>query len=152
MTNQQISSLLESQRQFYRSGRTLSVKFRIESLKALYTCVKRYETEINAALKADLGKSAFESFMCESGFALSEIGYMIKNTKSFSNPKKVRTPLAQFPSKSFKQSVPYGNVLIMSPWNYPFLLTVTPLANAIAAGNTAIVKPSAYSPETSKIL
>ena len=152
MTKEGISSLLEAQRQFYRSGRTLSVKFRVENLKLLYAAVKKYETEINEALKADLGKSAFESFMCESGFALSEISYMIKKTKSFSKAKKVRTPLAQFPSKSYKQSVPYGNVLIMSPWNYPFLLTVTPLANAIAAGNTAIVKPSAYSPKTSKIV
>ena len=152
MTKEEISSLLESQRQFYRSGKTLSVKFRRESLKKLYAAIKKYESEINAALKADLGKSSFESFMCESGLALAEISYMIKKTRSFSKPKKVRTPLAQFPSKSFKQSIPYGNVLIMSPWNYPFLLTVCPLSNAIAAGNTAIVKPSAYSPATSKIV
>ncbi len=150
MTNQEISSLLEAQRQFYKSGKTLSVKFRIDSLKKLYSAAKKYESEINEALKSDLGKSAFESFMCESGFALSEISYMIRKTKSFAKAKKVRTPLAQFPSKSYIQSIPYGNVLIMSPWNYPFLLTVTPLANAIAAGNTAIVKPSAYSPNTSK--
>ena len=90
--------------------------------------------------------------MCESGLVLTEISYMIKHTKKFSKRKTVRTPLSQFCSHSFKQPVPYGNVLIMSPWNYPFLLTVEPLADAIAAGNTAILKPSAYSPQTGKIL
>jgi aldehyde dehydrogenase (NAD+) len=90
--------------------------------------------------------------MCESGLVLTEISYMINHTRRFSKRKTVATPLAQFCSHSYKQPVPYGNVLIMSPWNYPFLLTLEPLANAIAAGNTAIVKPSAYSPATSKIV
>ena len=90
--------------------------------------------------------------MCESGLALTEISYMIKNVRRFSAKKRVPTPLAQFYSKSYIQPVPYGNVLIMSPWNYPFLLAIEPLTDAIAAGNTAIVKPSAYSSETSKIV
>ena len=90
--------------------------------------------------------------MCESGLALTEISYMLKHTKKFAKKKNVRTPLAQFKSKSYKIPVPYGNTLIMSPWNYPFLLTIEPLADAISAGNTAIVKPSAYSPATSKIV
>ena len=152
MTNEQISSLLENQRKYYKSGVTIPVKFRIEQLKKLYDAVKKYETEINEALKSDLGKNHFEAFMCESGLALSEISYLIKHTKKFAKPKKVRTPLAQFASRSFRQPIPYGNALIMSPWNYPFLLTIDPLATAIAAGNTAIVKPSAYSPATSKII
>ena len=152
MTNQQIQSLLESQRQFYRSGATIPVDFRITQLKKLYAAVKKYETEINDALKADLGKSHFEGFMCESGLVLSEISYMIRHTKRFAKRKPVRTTLAQFPSRSYLQPVPYGNTLIMSPWNYAFLLTIDPLATAIAAGNTAIVKPSAYSPATGKIV
>ena len=90
--------------------------------------------------------------MCESGLVLTEISYMIKHTKKFAKKKTVATPLAQFHSHSYKRPVPYGNTLIMSPWNYPFLLTLDPLADAIAAGNTAIVKPSAYSPATSKIV
>ena len=90
--------------------------------------------------------------MCESGLVLSEISYRIRHTKRFARRKTVYTPLAQFASHSYKQPVPYGNTLIMSPWNYPFLLTIDPLANAIAAGNTAIVKPSAYSPATSKVI
>ena len=152
MTSQEIAALLEKQRSFYKSGVTISVKFRIEQLKKLYSAVKKYQTEINDALKADLGKSHFEGFMCESGLVLSEISYMIRHTKKFARRKTVCTPLPQFASHSFKQPVPYGNTLIMSPWNYPFLLTIDPLANAIAAGNTAILKPSAYSPATSKIV
>ena len=152
MTNQEIKVLLEKQRVYYRSGATISVKFRIEQLKRLYTVVKKYQAEINDALCRDLGKSHYEGFMCESGLVLSEISYMIRHVKNFAKRKTVTTPLSQFPSHSYKQPVPYGNVLIMSPWNYPFLLTVDPLANAIAAGNTAIVKPSAYSPATGEIV
>ena len=152
MTSQEIQALLEQQRAYYRSGATIPVQFRIAQLKKLYAAVKRYETEINDALCADLGKSHYEGFMCESGLVLTEISYMIKHTKKFAKRKTVPTPLAQFHSHSYKQPTPYGNTLIMSPWNYPFLLTLDPLADAIAAGNTAIVKPSAYSPATSKIV
>ena len=121
MTNQEIQSLLESQRRYYRSGATSPVPFRIVQLKKLYSVVKKYQTEINDALKSDLGKSHYEGFMCESGLVLTEISYMIKHTRRFSKRKTVATPLAQFCSHSYKQPVPYGNVLIMSPWNYPFL-------------------------------
>lgn len=152
MTNQEIQSLLDKQRKFYRSGATIPVGFRIAQLKKLYATVKKYETEVNDALKTDLGKSHYEGFMCESGLVLSEISYMIRHTKRFAKRKTVYTPLAQFASHSYKQPVPYGNTLIMSPWNYPFLLTIDPLADAIAAGNTVIVKPSAYSPATSKVI
>ena len=152
MTSQEIQILLEKQRAYYRSGATIPVKFRIEQLRKLYAAVKKYQTEINDALKSDLGKSHYEGFMCESGLVLTEISYMIRHTRRFAKRKTVPTPLAQFHSHSYKQPVPYGNVLIMSPWNYPFLLTLDPLADAIAAGNTAIVKPSAYSPATSKMV
>ena len=152
MTGEQIRSLLEKQRAYYKSGATIPVAFRIEQLKKLYAAVKKYETEVNDALKSDLGKSHYEGFMCESGLVLSEISYMLRHIKGFAKRKTVYTPLAQFASHSFKQPVPYGNTLIMSPWNYPFLLAIDPLADAIAAGNTAIVKPSAYSPATSRII
>lgn len=152
MTNQEINELLCRQRDYYRSGATLTVKFRKEQLKKLYVVVKKYQNEINNALREDLGKSHYEGFMCESGLVLTEISYMIKHVARFARRKKVRTPLAQFHSHSFRQPMPYGNVLIMSPWNYPFLLTIEPLADAIAAGNTAIVKPSAYSPSVSLIV
>lgn len=152
MTSEQISNLLQKQRTFYKSGVTIPVDFRIAQLKKLYATVKKYEIEVNDALKTDLGKSHYEGFMCESGLVLSEISYMIRHTRKFARRKTVYTPLAQLASNSFKQPVPYGNTLIMSPWNYPFLLTIDPLADAIAAGNTAIVKPSAYSPATSKVI
>ena len=90
--------------------------------------------------------------MCETGMALSEIGYMIRHTKKFAARRRVHTPLAQFAAASYKKPSPYGSVLIMSPWNYPFLLTIDPLADAIAAGNTVMVKPSAYSPATSEVI
>lgn len=152
MTNKQINSLLEKQRAYYKSGATISVAFRIQQLKRMYTTIKKYELEIADALKLDLGKSYYEGFMCEIGLVPSEISYMLRHIKHFAKRKTVHTPLAQFASHSFKQPVPYGNTLIMSPWNYPFLLTISPLVNAIAAGNTAIVKPSAYSPATSRII
>lgn len=147
-----IDIILELQRKFFQNGATLPVKFRIEMLKRLYNAVKKYETEITDALKEDLGKSDFEGFMCEAGLALTEISYMIKHVKKFAKEHRVRTPLAQFASRSYTKATPYGNTLIMSPWNYPFLLTIEPLANAIAAGNTAVVKPSAYSPATSVVI
>ena len=152
MTNQEIESLLNKQRSFYKTGATIPVEFRIAQLKKLYEAVKKYEEQVNEALKEDLGKSHYEGFMCETGLVLSEISYMIRHTRQFAKRKTVHTPLAQFASHSYKQPVPYGNTLIMSPWNYPFLLTLDPLADAIAAGNTAIVKPSAYSPVTSKMV
>ena len=152
MTKEAINNIFEKQKTYFQSGATIPVAFRIEQLKKLYKAVKKYEPEINEALFADLGKSSYEGFMCETGLVLSEISYMIKNVKKFSRKKRVPTPLAQFPSSSYKIAVPYGNTLIMSPWNYPFLLTFDPLVDAIAAGNTVIIKPSAYSPATSKLV
>lgn len=152
MTAQEIAFILEEQRKFFLSGETLPVKFRKTMLKKLYASVVFHKEEILSALTSDLGKSDFEGFMCEVGLSLTEISYMIKNVKKFAKEKTVVTPLAQFASRSYKKPCPYGNTLIMSPWNYPFLLSIEPLANAIAAGNTAILKPSAYSPATSKII
>ncbi|MBQ8403430.1 MAG: aldehyde dehydrogenase family protein, partial [Clostridia bacterium] len=152
MTITNIDEILASQRKYFRSGATLPVKFREEMLRKLYAAVKAHEEEIGKALTADLGKSDFEGFMCETGLVLSEISYMLKHTAKFAKEKTVPTPLAQFASRSYKKPSPYGNVLIMSPWNYPFLLTLSPIANAISAGNTAVVKPSAYSPATSAVI
>ncbi len=104
------------------------------------------QDKIEEALRKDLGKSNTESYMCEVGLALSELTYMIRHTRKFAREKRVRTPLSQYVSRSFIKPSPYGVVLIMSPWNYPFMLTIDPLADAIAAGNTVILKPSAYSP------
>lgn len=147
-----ISDLLQRQRAYYRSGATRSPAVRTLMLDRLYREIKKLEPEINKALQKDLGKSAFETFMCETGLTLSEISYMKKHLRKFSEKRRVRTPLAQFPSRSYVLKEPYGCVLIMSPWNYPFMLTMEPLADAIAAGNTVILKPSAYSPHTSAVI
>lgn len=152
MTEPEIRSIVEKQRAYFDGGATLSVQNRIQALNNMRVWIEKNGDAICAALRADLGKSAFESFMCEAGMVLSEIRFLLRNIRRLSAPKKVRTPLAQFPSRSFVLSVPKGVVLIMSPWNYPFMLTAEPLADALAAGNCAVVKPSAYSPASSALL
>lgn len=152
MNKEEIKKIVDTQRNFFHTNATIDVKYRINALKKLKSVILKYETEINEALKKDLGKSAFEGYMCETGLVLSEISYMLKHIKSFAKEKNVHSPLAQFHSRSFVKPSPYGVVLIMSPWNYPFLLTMDPLVDAISAGNTVVLKPSAYSPHTSEIL
>ncbi len=147
-----VQEIVERQRRFFRTGATLPVSFRLAMLKKLRDAVDRYEEEIGAALAVDLGKSGYESFMCETGLVRGEISWMLRHTSRLARERTVPTPLAQFAARSFRKFSPYGNVLIMSPWNYPLLLTLDPLADAIAAGNTAVVKPSAYAPATSALL
>ncbi len=147
-----IQQTLQMQKEYFRTGATLPVSFRIDALKRLYTAVKSREGEIAEALRKDLGKSQFESYMCEVGMVLSELSYMIRHVRKFAKEKGVRTPLAQFAASSRRKPTPYGTVLIMSPWNYPFLLTLGPLVDTLAAGNTAVIKPSAYSPTTSELV
>ena len=152
MTETEIKEIVQKQRTYFYTGATLPVDKRIEALKKLKFCIQKYEPLINEALKRDLGKSNFESYMCEVGLVLSELSYMICHTPSYAKEKNVITPLAQFASRSYKKTSPYGVVLVMSPWNYPFLLTIDPLIDAIAAGNTVVLKPSAYSPNTSRVI
>ena len=152
MTEQEINSLVNRQRKYFQTGATLPVSTRISALRRLYDAISKHEKEINEALRKDLGKSGFESYMCETGMVLEELSYMLKHTPHFAREKRVRTPLAQFHSRSCQKPSPYGVTLIMSPWNYPFMLTLSPLADALAAGNTAVVKPSAYSPHTSDVI
>ena len=152
MTEQEIKTIVTRQRKYFQTGSTLPVNTRLNALRRLYTAISGSEKEIHEALKKDLGKSGFESYMCETGLVLEEISYMLKHTARFAREKRVRTPLAQFHSRSFQKPSPYGVTLIMSPWNYPFMLTLSPLVDALAAGNTAVVKPSAYSPNTSEVL
>ncbi len=152
MNEYEIKHMISNQRKYFLSGSTLDVESRVNALKKLKESIIKHEPEIHEALQKDLGKSNFESYMCETGLVLSEITYMLKHIHSFTREKTVLTPLAQFHSRSFKKPSPYGVVLIMSPWNYPFLLSLDPLVDAIAAGNTAVLKPSAYSPYTSEIV
>ena len=144
--------MLKKQKEFYQSGTTLPVKFRIKMLLKLYKTIQKYEDEINEALKKDLGKCEFDGFVCETGLVLMELNYMIRHTFSYAKKHRIYTPIGQCIGSGYKKASPYGNVLIMSPWNYPFLLTMTPISDAIAAGNTIIVKPSAYSPASSEVI
>lgn len=152
MTKENISAVVKMQRDYFNSHATLPVRTRIEYLKKLKKAIKENESRIASAIKKDLGKSEFESYMCEVGLVISEISFMLKHIKRYAKDKTVITPLHEFASRSYVKSMPYGVVLVMSPWNYPFLLTMGPLVNALAAGNTAVVKPSAYSPNTSEVM
>ena len=152
MTEQEITTILAKQHAFFASGRTIPVSFRQEQLHKLKRSMLAHEKDLNEALQKDLGKSRMESYMCEVGLTLSELTWMQRHLSSLSAKKRVPTPLAQFAARSFRSPSPYGTVLIMSPWNYPVLLTLEPLIDAIAAGNTAIVKPSAYAPYTCEVM
>lgn len=152
MTEQEIKDILQQQNHFFSSGKTIPAEFRLKQLESLKEAMIRHETDLAAALKEDLGKSRMESYMCEIGLTLSELTWMQKHLRSLMRSKRVSTPAAQFAAKSFCSPSPYGTVLIMSPWNYPVLLTLDPLIDAIAAGNTAVVKPSAYAPCTFDVM
>ena len=133
MKQEQILEIIEKQRSFFSSGATLDVNYRIAALKKLQHALKVQEAAIAQAIHADLGKSPEESYMCETGIVLAEINYMLKHIRRFSKEQTVITPLAQFASRSYKKPTPYGVTLIMSPWNYPFMLSLDPLVDAIAA-------------------
>mgnify|MGYP000542648433 FL=1 len=152
MTEQEIKDILQQQNHFFSSGKTIPAEFRLKQLESLKEAMIRHEADLTAALKEDLGKSRMESYMCEIGLTLSELTWMQKHLRSLMRSKRVSTPAAQFAAKSFRSPSPYGTVLIMSPWNYPVLLTLDPLIDAIAAGNTAVVKPSAYAPCTFNVM
>ncbi len=152
MTEQEIKDILQQQNHFFSSGKTIPAEFRLKQLESLKEAMIRHEADLAAALKEDLGKSRMESYMCEIGLTLSELTWVQKHLRSLMRSKRVSTPAAQFAAKSFRSPSPYGTVLIMSPWNYPVLLTLDPLIDAIAAGNTAVVKPSAYAPCTFNVM
>lgn len=152
MDNQSILEKIDNQRKFLDENPMLDYKKRIEALKLLYKNIKLMSGDIYDALKKDLNKSETETYMVEIGMVLNEISYMIKHIRSFSRPKRVATPLAQFHSKSYKMPCAYGMVLIISPWNYPFMLALEPMVDAIAAGNSVIVKPSEISPNVSDVI
>ena len=152
MNRMEIDSLLSKQKKYFFSGATLPVNARKRALVRLLRALEENETDLLSALKKDLGKSAQEGYMCEIALIKSEIRYMLRHVDSFARERRVHTPLAQTFSRSFVKPVPYGCVLIMSPWNYPLLLSLEPLADALSAGNTAIVKPSAYAPATADMI
>ena len=142
----------EVQRAYFRTGATLDVQFRRAQLGRLREAVVRREGEILDALKRDLGRPAVESFTAEIATLLAEIDLARKRLRAWARPRRQRTPLALFPARSWIRPEPYGSVLVVSPWNYPFLLAMAPLAAALAAGNCAVVKPSEAAPHTSRLV
>lgn len=152
MNSISIDALVSRQRDYFRTNATLPVEGRRAALIRLQKAIQAREEDVAAALHADLGKSREEAYLCETGMVLAEIRHMLRHMGRYAREKTVPTPLHQFAARSFTMKRPYGTVLIMSPWNYPFLLTLDPLIGAIAAGNTCVVKPSAYAPATSAII
>lgn len=148
----EMNVIVEKQKAFFEKNRTKSYEFRQKALLRLKRTIMYYEKEIEEALRQDLGKSDFEAYMTEVGMTLSELNYVEKHLRSWIKERSVLTPLAHFPAKSFEVPEPYGTVLIMAPWNYPFMLCMEPLIGAIAAGNCCVIKPSAYAPRTSAVI
>ena len=145
----EIQELAAQQRTYFNTGATRTAAFRRQALERLRAALLEHEEELNAALLADLNKAPAESYFTETGMVLEELRFQLKHFEKWARPRRVITPLAQFPSRGERLPEPYGCVLIMAPWNYPVQLCLTPLAGAIAAGNCAVVKPSAYAPASS---
>ncbi len=147
-----IQMVLEKQRNYFNTGATRDLDFRLEKLSILKKAIKKNEKQILEALWGDLHKSEFEAYATEIGIILEEINFVMKHLRSWSKTKKVRTPLTHFLSSSYIYSEPYGVSLIISPWNYPFQLLMAPLIGSIAAGNCAMVKPSENSIMTTEVI
>ena len=141
-----------TQKEYFQSGATLPLEFRLAQLRSLYRGIKRFEPQILEALRSDLGKSAEESYMSEIGMCLTEIRHTARHLREWSRPRRVPTPLMHFPGSSRIVREPRGVCLIIAPWNYPFLLAVGPMISAIAAGNCVTLKPSEYAPATAAVL
>jgi aldehyde dehydrogenase (NAD+) len=140
------------QRAYFRTGETRKVAFRAAQLTKLRDAIAKREAGILEALKRDLGRPAEEAYTSEVAIVLREIDVALKNVAAWARPRRVRTPLVLFPGASRLHAEPYGSVLIIAPWNYPFQLAIAPLVGALAAGNCAVVKPSEAAPQTSRLV
>lgn len=150
--NVDIEKLVERQRKYFRSGATLSYEARMDALKRLKWALDKYEEELTRALYKDLHKSRMESYMAEIGMTKAELNYCMKHLAGWMRREHVKSNLANFHAKAFTVAEPYGAVLVMAPWNYPLMLCMEPVINAIAAGNCVVLKPSAYAPAVSAVL
>lgn len=147
-----IESIVSSQHNFFDTNTTKDLSFRREALEKLLDAIEENKDAIFNALKADLGKSSQESYMTEVGLVISGIKNAISHLYKWAKPVRQKTPLTHFPAKSYVLSEPYGVVLILSPWNYPFFLSMSPLIGAIAAGNCVVLKTSRSSSHTSAVI
>jgi aldehyde dehydrogenase (NAD+) len=151
-TNSAIGALVQQQRDYFESLATREVEFRIEQLKRFKKAIQQHEEEIYAALNADFKKSQFEAFATEIGIVYEEISLMLKHIKKWATPQLVKDTIANFPSRNYIYPEPYGVVLVIGAWNYPFQLTLAPVVGAIAAGNTCIIKPPRAALHTYRVI
>ena len=152
MNKEEIGLTLENQKKFFASGKTLDINYRLENLKKLRSLIISHEEELYNALQKDFHKPYFEVLGTESRFTVAEISLMIRNLREWSGRKRVRTSLANIPARSYIQPQPYGQVLILSPWNYPFQLSMIPAMSALAAGNCVVLKVSQKVPNTLEVI
>lgn len=152
MEKADLKVIFNLQKEFFRSGRTKDIDFRIESLAKLKSIIKTQEKEILEAVYSDLHKAVTDAYATEIAGVYAEIDFAIKNIRTWAKREKMETPIFMFPSKSYLYKEPYGVALIIAPWNYPFQLLMIPLVGAIAAGNTAILKPSEISSHTAAVM
>jgi aldehyde dehydrogenase (NAD+) len=147
-----LNQKLLAQKSYFKTGNTFEYSWRKEKLKLLKTNIEKMEKKIHQALMQDLGKGDSESYLTETGFSILDIEFALKNLKCWMKPKRVSTPMVHFPVCSYIEYRPFGQVLIIGPWNYPFQLMIAPLVGAIAAGNVAVLKPSELAPNVSKVV
>ena len=151
-TQAPITAALAAQRAFLTSGGSRSVEFRLQALRRLREVFVRREEDVYQALEQDLGKPRFEALVSEFGGVRNELDVVIRRLRSWARPKRQPTPWVLLPGRAFIQPEPYGSVLIISPWNYPIDLSLSPLIGAVAAGNVVIIKPSELAPASSRLL
>ncbi len=147
-----IPSIIETQKTFFKTQKTKDVSYRIALLKQLKLEILSREQNIYDALKKDFNKSEFETYMSEFGLVISEINLVLKNLHKWTKPTRIRPSMLTFPSTDYIYKEPYGTILILAPWNYPFQLAITPLVTAIASGNTVVLKPSELTVHTSQLV
>jgi len=147
-----IPDIISRQRKFFKSQKTKDLDYRLSLLRALKVEILANEQAVIDALNKDFKKSEFEGYLSEFGIVISELNFAIKNLKRWAKPKRIKSSLLTFPSKDYLYQEPFGTVLIIAPWNYPFLLAMEPFIMAIAAGNTVIIKPSELTENTSKLI
>lgn len=152
MRDKRTEDIIKKQRQFFQTGTPKSYGFRMAALKRLERALKEYEEKLLKSLKADLNKSPAEAYMAEIGLTRAELSFVKKQLHRWMRPERAATPVTHFPAESYILKEPYGVTLIMAPWNYPVLLCLDPLIDAIGAGNCVILKPSAYAPAVSAVL
>jgi len=152
MHKEDLEKILIDQRDFFASGKTLEINYRLENLRKLRSLILSHEDELNDAMYKDFHKPRFEVLGTESRFTVAEITMMIRNLKKWSGRQKVRTSIANIPARSYVMPQPYGQVLIISPWNYPFQLSMIPVMGALAAGNCVVLKVSRKVPHTFEVI